>query len=169
MPLIRVRLHKIVGRSSWRVSDVSGIDEHGDHHRNLLLRNQVIQNIERRIVAVPVDVSAAILEDHQRSRRFRIILCRNINPVFTLHAVIDLAGVFDFFRQRAGWNGGLQIRKGTERRQVQLPAERRAIDHVVKRVQPSHRLDPRGRVPEIGAGQVLHRGPGSFVNDQGGL
>ena len=159
MPLIRVSLHEVISRRARRVGDISGIDEDTDHHRNLLLRDQVVDNIQRGIIAVAIDVTAAILKHHHRCGRFRIVLRRHIDPVLALHAVVDFAGVDDLVRQASGGHAGLQITQRTKRRQIEPPAELRAGDHVVELVQPADRLDVRGSVPELASGNCVIAGP----------
>src|SRR6266436_158691 len=101
LPFVRVGLHKIIGGSARRIGDVAWIDENADHHGNLFLSDQVIDDVERGIVAVAIDVPATILEDHERRGRVLAVLRGNVNPIFTLHAVVNLAGVRDLRRQRA--------------------------------------------------------------------
>ena len=89
--------------------DVAGIDEDADHHRDFLLGDQIVDDVERGIVAVAVDVPLAVLKDHERGGSFRIVLRGNVNPVIALHAVVDFAGVDDLVGECAGGNAGLLV------------------------------------------------------------
>src|SRR5277367_6186954 len=62
----------------------------------------------------------------------------------------------DLRRKRPRSHFRLQIGQRAENRQIEPPAERRAVDDVMERVQATYRLNVRGRVPEIGAIQMLH-------------
>src|SRR5579863_2791920 len=62
MPLIRVSLVEVISRGAGRVADISGINEDTDHHWNLLLLDQIVDDIQGRVTAVAVDVTASILK-----------------------------------------------------------------------------------------------------------
>jgi hypothetical protein len=101
VPLLAKRLHKAVGGRARCVGHVAGVDEDAYHHRDFLLRDQVIDNIERGIVAVAMDIPAAVLKDHERRRDFGVVTGGHVDPILALHAVIDFAGVDQLFRERA--------------------------------------------------------------------
>src|SRR5579872_745688 len=135
MPLLRVGFHKIVGWRAGRAADIAGVDEHTNDHRNFLLGNQVVDDIQRRIIAVALNTSAAILKYHQPGGDLRVVFRRDVDPILTLHPVIDFAGMDKLFQQCAGWDAWLQVRKWSESRHAMTAAEYRAIDRVVEGVQ----------------------------------
>src|SRR5579883_2028151 len=109
MPLVGVALYEIIRWRAGRISDVSGIDEDADHHGNFFLRDQIVDNIESWIIAVAVNVSAAVLKYHQRRRYLRVVLCGHVNPVLALHAVINFADVDELWRECSSGNSSLQV------------------------------------------------------------
>ena len=102
MPLRGIGLHKTVGRRPGRIRHVARVDEYADHDRDLLLRDQVVDHVERRVVAIAMDIASAVLKDHEGGGNFRIVAGGDVDPVLALHAVIDLAGVYQLFRELAG-------------------------------------------------------------------
>src|SRR5260370_6467423 len=93
LPFVRVGLRKSIGWSAWRAGDIARVDEDADHDGNLFLSNQVIDDVERGIVAIAVDVPAAVLEDHKRGGSVLAVLRGDVNPVFALYAISDLSTV----------------------------------------------------------------------------
>lgn len=99
----------------------------------------------------------------------RVVLSGDVDPIFALHAIVDFAGVRDLGRERARGDSGLLIGQRTECRQVEATSELGAPDEVVEGVQLSHGLNIGGSVPKRGAGQVLHRRPGSSIDEEVGF
>ena len=56
-----------------------------------MLRDEIVEDIEGGMVAVAVDVSSAVVEDHERGGDFGIVLGWDVDPVVTRHAIVDLA------------------------------------------------------------------------------
>src|SRR6202021_832445 len=134
LPFVGVGFHGTVGGSVRKIGDVTGINEYADHYGDLFLGHEVIDDIERRIVAVAVGVPAAALEDQEAGRRVFVVLSGNVEPVVGLHAVVDLAGVGDLRRKRSGGNAGLQIGEWAESGEVQTATELFSIEQVVEGV-----------------------------------
>ena len=147
MPLRGVGLHKAVGRRSRRIRYVAGIDEDADHDRDFLLRDQVVDHVERGIVAIAMDIPAAVLKDHEGRGNFRVVAGGHVYPVLALHAVVDFAGVYELFRQLAGRHAGLEIRVRAECGKIQTSAEFGSRDLVVKGVQGAQLFDSGHRIP----------------------
>ena len=78
-----------VGLGLFRRS--AGIDEHGDHHRQLATVNQVVEHVRRPGRAGHVDERLAVLEDHQVRFDGRIVLSGHVDPIGVLRAGIGLA------------------------------------------------------------------------------
>ena len=73
------------------IGPAAGIDEHGDHHRQLAAIDQVVEHVRRRIVAVHVEEGMAVLKDHQTRRLCGVVLRRHKHRVRVLRARKDLA------------------------------------------------------------------------------
>ena len=157
-----------MGGRTRGIADVARVDKDTDHHRNLLLGNQIVDHVERRIIAVAIDVAAAILEDHERGGSLGIVLRGDVDPVFAPHAVINLAGVRDGLGERAGRNSRLQIGKGPEGGQIEPAAELSALHQIVEGMELPYPVDARRDVPKIGAGQIAHSQRRGIVDDQHG-
>ena len=102
LPFVGIGFDEVVGGRAGGVGDVAGIDEDGDHHGDFLLRDQIVDHVERWVVAVAIEIALAVLEDHERGGSFGIVLRGDVDPVFAFHAVVDFAGVNDFVGECAG-------------------------------------------------------------------
>jgi hypothetical protein len=56
------------------------------------LCDEVVEDIEGRMIAVAVDVSSSVVEDHEHGGDFGIVLGGDVDPVVALHAVVDVTG-----------------------------------------------------------------------------
>src|SRR4051812_3059175 len=90
IPLLCVIGDECVSWGSGRGGDGAGVDENTDHKRDFVLRNQVVNDGQDVVIAAGLDVSLAILEDHQSCWNVGVIPRWHVDPVFTLHAVVDL-------------------------------------------------------------------------------
>ena len=101
MPLLSIGLHKAVGRRTGASVTSPG-----------LMKTQIMTGIffwairlsitfERGVVAIAMNVTAAVLKDHQCRWNLWIVASRDVHPVLALHPVIDLAGVYELFRELA--------------------------------------------------------------------
>src|SRR5437773_1487381 len=145
------------------LADRTWLNEHLDHHRNLFLGNQVVHDSQGARCAVSLDQVLAILPDHERRGNVLVVLRGHIDPVVALHAIVNLAGVDDFFRQRALWHAGPGVRIGTVRWHICRATSARAIHHVIETM---HRagLQPSRVVPEIALPGARHRPNGAVVD-----
>src|SRR6266436_5227814 len=166
IPFFAVGFNEIVSGRAAGIGDISRIDEDADHDGNFLLGDEIVDDVERGIVAVAVGVPAAVVENHYGGGSVRFILRGNVNPIFTFHAVVNFAGVGDFFGERAGWNAGMLIGEERESGNVEFASEFCAVDGVVERVELAQLIDGRSGVPEIGVRQWIHRRAGQIVDHE---
>ncbi len=169
MPLVCISLHERISWSDRRFRNLARVDEDANQDRNLLLRDQVIDHVQHRIVPIAIGVPAAVLKDHHSGGNFRIVLRRNINPVVTLHTVIDLAGVDDLLGKLAR-----TVLPAGDTKEGRMPAGRAArrillLGSSSGRNEDGLRIRCGRRHTRDRNHDMLHHGPGRFVDDEGGL
>ena len=73
-----IRFRCGVGGSSRSVRNFSRRNKHTDHDWNFLQRNQVVEHVQERNIAVAVDVILPVLDHHQCHWNFGIVLRGNV-------------------------------------------------------------------------------------------
>ena len=88
---VRVAIAPVLRRRLGLIRASSGVDEHGNHHRDLAAIDQVVEHVGRPQIAVHVLERLPVVEDHQARRGLRVVLRRHVDPVGVLRAGIGLA------------------------------------------------------------------------------
>ena len=88
---VGIAIAPVAGRRLRLCRRPSGIDEHGNHHRDLTPVDQVVENVWRAQHAIHVLERLPVLKNHQTRRNAPVVLRRHIDPVGVLRALVRLA------------------------------------------------------------------------------
>jgi len=148
--------------------------EHMNHHRNLLVVNQVVGDFMKPVQAgtepalllqVARDVPLSVLPDHERRWHRGVVLRGHVNPVVALHAAVQLAGVDELLGDAALRHARPRVRERAVGGHVVRPAEALSVDEVVE---PVRRADSQlsGVEPQVRSRNPAHRSDRLIVHDK---
>ena len=133
------------------------------------MRDEIVDDIERFVFSVAIDVTLAVLDDEQCGRSFWIVLRGDVNPIFAFHAIVDLAGVSDLVGEFPDGHVGMLVGIGRVDGDIVAAAEFFVRDEIVESVRGAEAFDAGRRIPEFGVSDLAHFGAAGVVDEERGF